>query len=168
MLSPTMARGLLGIFLRGMDPPATNQGATTPPVRSPTYSSLQAILADGARGRGARGMASGCKGSRDGGERSAGEGGRKGYGTGQPCGESEIGAWTTAARWTTAEQAQGGRGQDHRDQVISDGEVGDYRARGDNKGGINGESAEWSGADSKETEVSATEEEATTTGGAGG
>ena len=75
--------------------------------------------------------------------------------------------WMTAMRWTTAEQARGERGQDHRDQVISDGEGGDYQTRGDNQGGSNDESADWSRADSEETEGSATDEEATTTGGTG-
>ena len=43
MPSPKMARGLLGIFPRGADPPATAQRATTPPVQSPTSLYLQAI-----------------------------------------------------------------------------------------------------------------------------
>ena len=66
MLSPTTARGLLGHLLRGADPPATNQRASPLPVRSSTYSSLQAILADGAGGGGARGGAGGRKIPRDG------------------------------------------------------------------------------------------------------
>ena len=58
MPSPTMARGLLGHFLHGADPPATDQRSTTPPVRLPTYFSLRAILAARARRSGARGRAS--------------------------------------------------------------------------------------------------------------
>ena len=54
MPSPTTERGLLGIFPRGADPPATNQRATTLPVLSPTSLSLRAILAAGARGWGER------------------------------------------------------------------------------------------------------------------
>ena len=52
MLSPTTARGLLGHFLRGADPPATDQCVSPTPVRLPTSSSLQAISAAGAGGRG--------------------------------------------------------------------------------------------------------------------
>ena len=70
----------------------------------------------------------------------------------------------TAVRWTTAEQARGKRGQDHKDQVISEGEGGDYHTRGANQGGSNDESANWSGSDSEETEGSETGEEATTAG----
>ena len=50
MPSPTTARGLLGLFPRGAYPPATDQRATTPPVRLPTYSSLRSDI--GGRGRG--------------------------------------------------------------------------------------------------------------------
>ena len=58
-------------------------------------------------------------------------------------------------------------GQDHRDQVSSDGEGGEYCKRGADHEG-NDKSAEWSGADSKETKGSAIEEEAKTAGRAGG
>ena len=85
-MPPTTARGPLGLFLHGADPPATNQRATTLPVRSPTYLYLQEILAAGAGGRGVRGGASGRKGLREEGERSAGEGGRNRDKTGRPRG----------------------------------------------------------------------------------
>ena len=75
MLSPTTARGLLGIFLRGTDPPATYQRATTLPIQSPTSSSLWSLLAAVAGERGARGKTSGRKSPRDGRGGSAGEGG---------------------------------------------------------------------------------------------
>ena len=65
--SPTTVRGLLGHFLRGADPPTTDQRASTLPVRSPTSSSLWALLAAGAGGRGAQGGASGRRSPRDGG-----------------------------------------------------------------------------------------------------
>ena len=55
MLSPPTTRGLLGIFTRGADQPATDPGATTPPVRLPTSLFLQAILVTGVGGRSARG-----------------------------------------------------------------------------------------------------------------
>ena len=67
MPSPTTERGLLGLFLRGVDLPATDQLATTPLVLYPTYLSLGAISAAGAGARGARGGASGLKSPRDGG-----------------------------------------------------------------------------------------------------
>ena len=67
MMSPTTARGLLGNFLHGADPPAADQNASPPPVQSPTSSSLRAILAAEARGRGAKGGAGEHKGLRDGG-----------------------------------------------------------------------------------------------------
>ena len=54
MPPPTTARGLLGHFPRGPDPPATDQCASPPTVQSPTYLSLREILADGAGGRAAR------------------------------------------------------------------------------------------------------------------
>ena len=69
MLPPTKARGLLGIFPCGTDPPTTNQRDITPPVRSPTSSSLRAILAAGTRGRGAQGGVSGRRSPRDSGGR---------------------------------------------------------------------------------------------------
>ena len=86
MPSSNTARGLLGLFLRGKDLPVTNLRATTLPVRLPTSSSLGAILAAGAGGRGAQGGTSGRKGPRKGRGRSAGEGGRYKNGTGQTCG----------------------------------------------------------------------------------
>ena len=65
MLSPTTARFLLGHFPRGEDPPAVDQCASPPPVRSPTYLSLRAISAAGARGGGARGGAGAHRSPRD-------------------------------------------------------------------------------------------------------
>ena len=78
MPSPTMARGLLGLFPQGVDPPATDQRKTTLPVRSPTSLSLQVILVARAGGRGVRGRVSGRKGQREEEGRSAGEGGWNG------------------------------------------------------------------------------------------
>ena len=75
MLSPTTSRGMLGLFLRGADPPATDQRATTQPVRSPTSFYLQAILVARDGGGGARGGVGGCRSSRDG-RGGGGEGGR--------------------------------------------------------------------------------------------
>ena len=45
---------LIGHFPRGVDLPAVIQGASPPPVWSPTSSSLQAVLAAKARGGGMR------------------------------------------------------------------------------------------------------------------
>ena len=67
MTSPTMARGLLGHFLRGADLPATDQRASPLPIQSPTSLSLRLILAAGAGGRGVQVGASSCKSPRDGG-----------------------------------------------------------------------------------------------------
>ena len=89
----------------------------------------------------------------------------KGEITGWPRGASETGTRTTAARRKTADQARGGWVQYHRDQVSRNVEGGEYRARRADQEGIDDKSAEWSGADSEETEGSATEEEATTAGG---
>ena len=51
MLSPTTVRGLLGLFPRGAEPPATDQCETTPPVQSMTSLSLWAISAAGGEGK---------------------------------------------------------------------------------------------------------------------
>ena len=59
MPSPTTTGGLLGLFPWGADPPANDPRATTPPVQSPTPSSLRAISAAGIGARRARGGASG-------------------------------------------------------------------------------------------------------------
>ena len=75
MPSPTMERGLLGHFLCGTDMPVVCQRASTLPVHSPTYLSLQPILAAGARGRGARGGTRGSKSPRNGGGGGRGAGG---------------------------------------------------------------------------------------------
>ena len=105
---PTTARGLLRIFPQGADPPATNQSATTPPIKLPTSLSLRGILAAGAGGWGVRGGASVRKGTREEGGRSSGEGGRNGDRTRRPRGEMETGMKTAAARRrTTAEEARG-------------------------------------------------------------
>ena len=75
MPSPTTARGLLGHFMRGVDPPAVNQRVSPPPVRSPISSFLWAIPAAGAGVGGARGDV-GRRGSpRDGGGEGRGAGG---------------------------------------------------------------------------------------------
>ena len=74
MPSPTTARGLLGHFMRGVDPPAVNQRVSPPPVRSPISSFLWAIPAAGAGVGGARGDV-GRRGSpRDGGGEGRGQG----------------------------------------------------------------------------------------------
>ena len=73
---PTMARGLLGYFLGSADPPATDQRATTPPVRSRTFLSLHAILAARDR-KGMRGVANVCRSLRNGRGGSTGAGERK-------------------------------------------------------------------------------------------
>ena len=73
--SPTTARGLLGQFLRVMDPSAVNQRAIPVPVWLPTYLSLLSILAAMAGGGGARGGAGEHKSLRDGGGGARGTGG---------------------------------------------------------------------------------------------
>ena len=79
-----------------------------------------------------QGGVSGRKGPKEEGGINSGEGGRNEDGTGRPCGETETGMRTTAVRKTTkAEQAHRGRGQEHREQVISDNNGGEHRARGD-------------------------------------
>ena len=65
MLSPTTTRGLLGHCPGGADLPATDRRAKTPPVRSPTSSSLRAISAAGAGGKGAWERASGRRATRE-------------------------------------------------------------------------------------------------------
>ena len=117
----TTARFLLGLFPLGADPLSTNQHATALPIRLTASSSLRAVLATEARGRGTRGGASGCKGPREEGGRSAGEGGRNGDGKGRPCSETETGMRMTAARRRrTSEQECGGREKDYREQIIID------------------------------------------------
>ena len=85
----------------------------------------------------------------------------------RPRGKTEIWVRTKAARRNTAKQARRGRDQEHRDQVSSDGKGGEHCTRGPGKEGSNNTIEEWSGAKSEESEVSATEEEATTVGGLG-
>ena len=67
MTSPTMTRGLFGHFLRGADPPATDQRASLPPVQFLTSFSLWAISVAGTRGRDAQGGASDRRSPWDGG-----------------------------------------------------------------------------------------------------
>ena len=67
MISSTTARGLLGHFPQGADPPAANQRVSLLPVRLPTSLSLQAILMAGAGGGGASGGAIGRRSLIDGG-----------------------------------------------------------------------------------------------------
>ena len=55
----------MGNFPRGADPLANNPRTNTPPVQAPTSLSLREILAAGARGRSARGGASGRRGPRE-------------------------------------------------------------------------------------------------------
>ena len=157
MPSPTMAMGLLGNFPGGADPPATDQGATTPPVRSPTSLSLQEILTAGAGGRGVQGGVSGHKVPMEEGGRTAGEGGRNGDETGWLCGEAETGGRTTVARRrTTAEKECGRRG--HK-QVSSNGDGGERRDIGDEQKESNNASKGWSGKSAEDLEGSETEEE---------
>ena len=54
MPSPTTARGILGQFEHGTNPPTVFHPISSPPVWAPIYFSLQAILAAGASGRGCR------------------------------------------------------------------------------------------------------------------
>ena len=65
LLSPTTTRGLLGHFPRGADPSANDRRATTPPVRSPTSSSLWTISVAGAGGRSAWAGARSCRATRE-------------------------------------------------------------------------------------------------------
>ena len=116
MPSPKTTQGLLGLFPRGEDPPANNPCATTPPVRSPTSSSLRATLAARAEGRSLRGGASGRRGPREEGRGGTGEGAEsKGWSggsdekldaeteeDGMPVGEQGWGyATLTASPWGT-------------------------------------------------------------------
>ena len=132
----------------------------------PSSSVLQEISAAGAGGRGAQGGASGCKGLREEGGRSAGEGGRNWDGKGRLCGKAETGRRTTDTRRSrTAAQARGRRGQEH-EQVSIDGDRGEYRTRGNGQEGSNAASEVWSGAYKEESKGSAKEEKTSTSGGA--
>ena len=66
MTYPTTVRGLLGYFLRSTELTTADQRVSPPPIQLPKYSSLQAILTDGAGGGGARGVAGGCRSLRGG------------------------------------------------------------------------------------------------------
>ena len=67
------------------------------------------------------------------------------------------------------EQARRGRGQTRQqDQVSSGGDRGEHRARGGGQEGSDDASEEWSGESTGELEGSATEEEATNSGGRSG
>ena len=72
--APHYGEGLLGYFLRGADLPAADQRVSPPAVWLLTYSSLQAILEDRAKGGVARGGAGGQRIPREGGEGSRGQG----------------------------------------------------------------------------------------------
>ena len=112
MPSPTMVQGLLGLFLRGVDPPATDLSAKIPPVQLLTSFSLRAILAARARGRGARVRVRGRKGLQEEGGRRSGEGGWNGEAAGRLRGEAETRRKTTTARGRTmAETESKRRGQ---------------------------------------------------------
>ena len=65
MTPPTTTRNLLGHFLHGADPLATNQRDSPPTVRSSTSSPLWEISAAGARGGGTWGGAGGYRCPRD-------------------------------------------------------------------------------------------------------
>ena len=77
MLSPTTAKGLLGHFPHGADPPTTYQSASPPPVQLPISFSLRAISAAGDGGKGAQGGASGSRSPRDGEGGGGGSGGKE-------------------------------------------------------------------------------------------
>ena len=72
MPSSTNTWGLLGHFPRGVDPPANDRRATTPPVRSPTSFSLRAISETGAGCKGTWTGASGRRATREVGRGGAG------------------------------------------------------------------------------------------------
>ena len=115
-------------------------------------SSLRAISAAGAGagGRGVQGGARGRKGPREGGGRSVKKEERSRNGTGRMISELETETRKTAVRRTTAEQAHRGRGQEqHRDQIISDGEGGKYHTRGAGQEGSKDKSVDWSCAESE-------------------
>ena len=73
MPSPTITRGLLGLFPQDADPPANNPRVTTQYVRLPTYFSLREKSAARAGGRSARGGAICRRGPRE--EGRSGKGG---------------------------------------------------------------------------------------------
>ena len=75
MPSPTTSRGLLGLFARSVDLPASDQQTSPQPVRLTTSLSLREILAAEAGGGGTRGGASGHRIPQDGGN--GGGGGRQ-------------------------------------------------------------------------------------------
>ena len=79
----TTAKFLLGHFLRGANPPATDQHASPPHLRSPAYFSIWAILAAEARGRGVVGRESGHTSLMEGRGDGAGAGGRTRDGKGR-------------------------------------------------------------------------------------
>ena len=74
MPPPTTARGLLGHFLRGTEPPTVDQRDSPPPVQSPTSSPVRAKMTARDGGGDARGGAGRHKSLRD------GEGGVRGSG----------------------------------------------------------------------------------------
>ena len=129
MSSPTTTRGLLGIFPRGPDLPATNPSATTLPVQPPTSLSLRAISAAESWERGARGMANSRKGPREEGERRAGEGRWKGGAAGRPRGEADMGRRKTTAQGRTMVETERGRRVQYA-KVIRDRDRGGSRKRG--------------------------------------
>ena len=108
MPSPNMARGLLKHFPRGADPPATDQRASPPPVRSPKFWSLRAISASVERG--ARGGISSLKDPRDGGGGGGGVEERNREGEGAKNEETGAETRTMAETKMTMAQARGGRG----------------------------------------------------------
>ena len=65
MLSPTMARALLGHFPRGADLTAANHSSSPLPIQSPTSLSLREILLAGAGGGGVRVSEGGRRSPRD-------------------------------------------------------------------------------------------------------
>ena len=79
MPSLMTTRGILGHFPRGMDPPANDRRANTPPVRPPTSLSLRAISAAGARGRSGWAGARGRRATREVRGGGAGEAGNEGW-----------------------------------------------------------------------------------------
>ena len=167
MPSPTTARGLLGHFPQGADPPATDQCATTPPVRLLTSLSLRAISTAGTGGRGAgQGErpqeTEGGRGEKRQRRREEKERNRV------TCVEAETwGRMTAARRRKTVEKVRGRQGHDH-EQVSSDGNGGESRTRGDGQEGGGDASKGWSGKSVEDSARSETEEEATTAEGTKG
>ena len=152
MPSPTTARGLLGNFLRGADPPAADQRVSPPPFQSPTSSSLRAISVAGAGGGGARGGAGGRRSlwdGRGGGRRARGIN-RDGRGMPRDTEETER---DKAKGTAGTNKDTGGRPQTTENppaQRSDNGSGGKYRAGGSNTEESADKSADWGGEETEE------------------